>query len=112
MVVNPSNSEAIIIDKEKNCHTGEILKINVKIRKGFPLKLFVIQIDDQLNFNLHIFNICRSAANQLNSHIRLFHVFDFEEKKILINSYFCLNFGFCPLVRTFSSAKTLNKVDS
>ena len=54
MVVNPSNCEAIIIDKEKNCHTGEILKIKNKIRKVFSVKLFVIQIDDQPSYFQHL----------------------------------------------------------
>ena len=35
-----------------------------------------------------------------------------EEKKTLINSYFYSNFNYCPLVWMFSSAKSLNKVES
>ena len=46
-----------------------------------------IQIDAELNFNLHITNICRSAANQLNALIRLKKFIGFEEEKVLINSY-------------------------
>ena len=37
---------------------------------------------------------------------------NFEEKKTLINSYFYSNFNYCPLVWMFSSAKSLNKVES
>ena len=35
-----------------------------------------------------------------------------EEKKTLINSYFYSNFNYCPLVWMFSSAKSLNNVES
>ena len=50
MVVNPSNFPVIIIDKKKNGHTREILKINNKIMKASSVKLFVIHIDEQLTF--------------------------------------------------------------
>ena len=70
-----------------------------------------VQIDDQLNFNLHISNICRSASNQLNALIRLKRFLAFEEKKKR-NSYFYSNFNYCPLVWIFSSAKSLNKFES
>ena len=44
--------------------------------------------------------------------IRLKRFLGFEEKKTLINSYFYSNFNYCPVVWMFSSAKSLNKVES
>ena len=112
MMVNPGKFQAIIIDKKKKCHTNETLKIGDKIIKASSsVKLLGVQIDDQLNFNLHISNICRSAANQLDALIRLKLFLDFEEKKTLINSYFYSNFNYCPLVWMFSSARLLNNVE-
>ena len=113
MMVNPGKFQAIIIDKKKKCHTNETLKIGDKIIKASSsVKLLGVQIDDQLNFKLHISNICRSAANQLNALIRLKCFLAFAEKKTLINSYFYSNFNYCPLVWMFSSAKSLSKVES
>ena len=113
MKVNSGKFQVIIIDKKKKCHTNGTLKIGDKIIKASSsVKLLVVQIDDQLNFNLHISNICRSAANQLNALIRLKHFLDFEEKKTMINSYFYSKIKYCPLVWMFSSAKSLNKVES
>ena len=60
------------------------MKLGNKIRAASSsVKLLGVQIDDQLNVNLHISNICRSAANQLNALIRLKRFLDFEEKKTL-----------------------------
>ena len=113
MMVNPAKFQTIIIDKKKKCHTNETLKIGDKIIKASSsVKLLGVQIDDQLNFNLHISNICRSAANQLYALIRLKCFLAFEEKKTLINSYFYSNFNYFPLVWMFSSAASLNKVES
>ena len=112
-MVSPGKFQAIMIDKKKKCYTNETLKIGDKIIKASSsVKLLGVQIDDQLNFNLHISNICRSAANQLNALIRLKHFLDFEEKKTMINSYFYSKIKYCPLVWMFSSAKSLNKVES
>ena len=52
------------------------------------MNLLGVHIDDNLNFNLHITKICRSAANQLHALTRLRIFLNFEEKKTLINSYF------------------------
>ena len=50
--------------------------------------------------------------NQLNALTRLKKFLGFEEKKVLINSYFYSNFNYCPLVWMLSHAKSLKKVDT
>ena len=113
MIVNLGKFQAIILDKKKNNHTQEIIKIgknDVKVKSS--VKLLGVQIDSELNFNLHIANICRSAANQLNALIRLKNFLGFQEKKVLTNSYFYSNFNYCPLVWMFSHAKSLKKVEA
>ena len=92
MVVNPDKFQAIILDKRKRDHTDEHITVdNQQIKVVSSVKLLGLQLDDKLNFNLHISNICKSAANQLNALIRLKKFMNFEEKKILINSYFMAN---------------------
>ena len=68
MVVNPDKFQAIILDKRKRDHTDEhIIVDNQQIKVVSSVKLLGLQLDDKLNFNLHISNICKSAANQLNA---------------------------------------------
>ena len=89
------------------------MKINNKAAKvKSSVKLLGVQIDAELNFNLHFGNICRPAANQLNALIRLIKFLGFEEKKVLINTYFYLNFNYYPLVWMLSHAKSLKKVEA
>ena len=76
------------------------------------VELLGIQIDDMLNFNLDITNICSSTENQLNALIRLKRFLGFKEKRILMNSYFMANFNYCPLVWIFSSASSLKKIEN
>ena len=113
MIVNPGKFQSIIIDKKKQDHTKETFVIGDKVIEASPsVKLLGVLIDEKLNFNLHITNICRSAANQLNALIRLKQFLSFEAKKVLVNSYFYSIFNYCPLVWMFSSAKSLNKIES
>ena len=76
------------------------------------VELLGIQIDDKFDFNLHVSNICRSAANQLNALFRLKRFLGFKEKRILINSCFMANFNYCSLVWMFSSASSLKKIEN
>ena len=112
MVVNRDKFQAIILDKQKRDHTDERITVdNQQIKVVSSLKLFGLQLD-HMNFNLHISNICKSAANQLNSLIRLKKFMNFEEKEILINSYFMANFNYCSLVSMLSSAGSLKKIEN
>ena len=113
MVVNPDKFQAIILDKRKRDHTDEHITVdNQQIKVVSSVKLLGLQLDDKLNCNLHISNICKSAANQLNALIRLKKFMNFEEKKILINSYFMANFNYCPLVWMLSNASSLKKIEN
>ena len=107
------NDQGIIIDKKKQNDTAEYIIINRKnMKTSSTVGLSGVHIDDKLNFNLHISEICRPAANQLHAIIRLQMFLNFEEKKTSINSYFYSSFNYCPLVWMFSSAKSSSKVES
>ena len=63
MIVIPGKFKGIIIDKKKQNYTAEYISIDQKNKKtSSSVKLLGVHIDDKLNFNLHITEICRSAA--------------------------------------------------
>ena len=74
--------------------------------------LNLTEIDNKLNFNHHINNICKSASNQLNALIRLKHLLGLEERKVLVNTFVMSNFNYCSVVWNFSSAQSLNKIEN
>ena len=70
-------------------------------------------INENLLAYLHSYLSNRKQCVRINNAlIRLKRLLAFEEKKTLINSYFYSNFNYCTLVWMFSSAKSLNKVES
>ena len=72
MIVNHDKFQAIVLNKKRFNLTNINFQVeNQMIKSVSSIELLGIQIDDKLNFNLHISKICKSAANQLNTSIRL-----------------------------------------
>ena len=72
MITNPDKFQTITLDKKKSNLKYIPLTIDNQTIKSVPsVQLLGIHLDDKLNFNLHISNICRSAANQLTALIQL-----------------------------------------
>ena len=113
MIVNLGKFQAIIFDEHKGKSTNRTININQKeIKAVAKVKLLKTEIDDKLNFNHHINNICKSASNQLNVLIRLKYLLGFKERKVLVNTFVISNFNYCSLVWNFSSAQSLNKIEN
>ena len=104
MIANPDKIKAINLDKQNSDFSNTKISVNNENLEIVPsVKLLGIQIDSQLNFNMHINNICKSAASQLNALIRLNFFLGIDEKKVLVNSFVLSNFNYCPLVWFISS---------
>ena len=89
MIVKPGKLQAMIIDKRKRNHLNETMEIKNKTAEAVRVvKLLGVTTDDNLNVHLHISSLWRFVDNQLNALIRLQNLLGFEEKKVLINSFF------------------------
>ena len=88
MIANPDKFQAIVLDKRRSNNTEVKFIIGSEQIQAVPsVDILGITIDDQLNFNLHIDNICQKSANQLKALIRLKRFLGNEERKVLINSF-------------------------
>ena len=89
MIVNSEKFQAIILNKQKRDYSNETIEFDNKIIETVSsVRLLDVQLDDKLNFSIHVSNICKSATNQLSALIRLNNFLCFGEKRVLINSYF------------------------
>ena len=112
MIANPKKFQSIIISKDKIGNSGLEIKINDKIIKSeSSVKLLGIVIDEKLNFDKHITELCKKASAQLNALFRLNFVLTKKAKNILIQSFIFSNFNYCPLVWHFSSSKSIQKIE-
>ena len=113
MIVNPGKFQPITFDTRKVNHTNRTTNINQKeIKAVARSKLLAIEIDDKLNLNHYVNNICKSASNQLNAIIRLKHLLGFKERKELVNTFVMSTLNYYSLVWNFSNAQSLNKVEN
>ena len=72
MIVNPGQIKTIIFNKREVNHTKQIINIHPEeIKAVSKVKLLGAEIDDKLNFNHYISNICKFTSKQLNALIRL-----------------------------------------
>ena len=113
MIVIPDKFQAIVLDKRRSNDTEVKFIIGSEQIQAVPsVDILGITIDDQLNFNLHIDNICQKSANQLKALIRLKRFLGNEERKVLINSFVLSNFNYCPLVWMLTNAKSVHKIEA
>ena len=112
MICNPEKFHAPLIKKDQTNTCGEDVNIQGKmIKSEETVKLLGIQLDYKLNFEQYISELCRKAASQLNVLKRLKQFIGFNDRKILAQSFVYSNFNYCPLVWSFSSAKSLQKIE-
>ena len=64
-----------------------------------------------LKFDVHISNICKKAAQQLNVLKRIGSVLTRANKITIFYSFILSNFNFCPLVWHFCSKKNTRKIE-
>ena len=112
MIVSFDKYQVILLNKKRSDLTNTKFQVDDQVIKSVSsVQLLGIEIDDKLNFNLHISKICKYEANQLNALITLKQFLSFHAKEILINSDTISNLKYCLLVWMFSSSLSVNKTE-
>ncbi len=84
---------------------------NTKIVPSRTVKSLGVTIDDKLNFNDHVSNICRNAARQVNVLKRLGSSLDVKTRMDIYRAFILSNFNYCPLVWHFCSIENTRKLE-
>ena len=92
-----------------DCESFTIQNHNVKCEDS--VKLLGVTIDYMLNFDLHISDICKKAAKQINVLSRLSQYLTTETKLLIYKSFVRSNFGYCPVVWHFCSKTSTDKME-
>ena len=83
MKANPDTCH-LFLSKNKN------FEANINENRISNTRFIGVALDNKLNFNHHIFKICKTANNKLRALARVSHYIDEDKRKILFNSYFIL----------------------
>ena len=81
------------------------------LKKTTTKKLLGITIDEHLNFNEHLTNVCKRASRKLNTLSRVSSFLSYKQKKVMPNSFIIGQFKFCPLIWIFSSIRSYRKIN-
>ena len=110
MIVNPDKFQAMVLGRHKQ---KEKINLNIdeaEIKGQNSVTLLRVEIDNELNFNNHISNICKKAGNKINAISRIQSFLGQKEKEALVNTFYS-NFNYCSLVWHFSTKKSTNKIE-
>ena len=111
MIVNPDKFEAMVLGRHKQ---KEKINLNIngaEIKGQNSVTLLGVEIDNELNFNNHISNICKKAGNKINAISRIQSFPDQKEKEALVNTFVYSNFNYCSSVWHFSTKKSTKKIE-
>ena len=112
LVANPSKFQFMLLGLS-NKHNLSLKVDGNTVKATKEVKLLGVTIDQNLNFDYHIKEMCKKASRNIGALRRNFYLIDNEKRKLLFNTFFESTFGYCPLVWMFSnkgSNNELNKV--
>ena len=74
-------------------------------------KLLGVNIDNELNFKVHVLDICKKANSKLTALRRYCKFITLEKKRTLFKAFVESQFSYCPLVWMFHSRALNNKIN-
>ena len=82
------------------------------ISSSKSVKLLGIQIDNNLDFNEHVSNICKKVSTKLHALRRVSHYMSKNKLRIIMKAFIESQFGYCPLVWMFHSRTINNRINA
>ena len=74
-------------------------------------KLSGIKIDNNMNFKEHIKSLCKKASQKISALSRLAPSMNFEQRRLIMNSFVIFHFSYCPVVWMFHSRKLNDRIN-
>ena len=101
----------LLKNKNVNAEDFNIIVDNDTIDLTASMNVLGIDIDDKLNFNSHVSNMCNKAGRQLNFLQRLKGSLDYASRLSIYKSFIMSNFNYWPVVWMFTSKSSLSKLE-
>ena len=111
MKANADKFQLMFLNRH-NAYLDKPLQINMcTIKASSNITILGVEIDNKLNFESHINEICNKTSKQINALKRMKHFLDRTCKNIIYNSYISSNFNYCPIVWMFTGKINLEKIE-
>ena len=76
---------------------------NITTMSEEKVKLLGIYIDNSLNFDYHISQLCKKTGKKLHALTRVFKYMNISQRKLIANAFIMSQFLYCPLIWMFHS---------
>ena len=107
--MNPDKCHLLITKHEDN------LSANIDghtIASSKSVKLLGVQIDNNLDFNEHVSNICKNVSKKIHALRRVSQYMSKSKLRIIMKAFIESQFGYCPLVWMFHSRTINNRINA
>ena len=109
MVANPKKFQLMFLARN-NSIEKEMPFIGKAIKSSSTVELLNITLDKNLNFKIHIENICCKANNKIIALFRIRSLLTLEKVRLLAEAYILSHFRYCPLVWMFCGKYSNNLI--
>ena len=94
-------------------HTNDVsIQLNSQLVKGEQsVKLLGITIDNKLDFNDHVSNLCKKASQKVHALTRIASYMSTEKLRVLMKAFIESQFNYCPLVWMFHNRTANNRIN-
>ena len=75
------------------------------------VKLLGITLDNKLNFNEHVSNICKKVSKKIHALARISNFMCQNKLRVLMKAFIESQFGYCPLIWMFHSRTLNNRIN-
>ena len=84
---------------------------DIKVTSESRVKLLGIHIDNRLNFDYHVSQLCKKASKKLNALAGIFKYVETSKRRVLVNSFITSQFSYCPLIWMFHSRRMERRIN-
>ena len=99
----------LLITNHKDDVSAVIAGETIKCKNS--VKLLGINIDNKLDFNEHVSNICKKVSIKLHALSRISHFLNTDKLKLIMKAFIESQFGYCPLIWMFHSRTLNNRIN-
>ena len=71
---------------------------HIKVTSESRVKLLGIHIDNRLNFDYDVSQLCKKASKKLHALARILKYVETSKRRVLVNSFITSQFSYCPLI--------------
>ena len=108
---NPCKFQGILFKGAKKVNDFRIYVEDTVIKFQSEIDVLGVCIDDDMNFNSHVNNVCKKAGKQVSALQHLTSVLDQKSRMAIYQSFVMANFDYCPLVWFFTSRSSISKLE-